>query len=170
MINAGLVKMRSCRLLISIGFWYYYMRLSASKFYIYEWPDRFSDVYPPKSANLFHPTTYDHGFLPNNGAGTLIDASYGLFQTWQFSLYKNIMSRLLVSEYRTRDPKEAVAYILPYDAGVHTYIDHQNGKPRLGSPYAWNVIRYLQESQIDPVFWKNFGHDHYVFFGLTGST
>lgn len=156
------------RLAIAISYLFSQIH-AAGKFYIYEWPSKFSDVYPPKSAPLYHTTTYDHGFYENNGAGALIDASYGLFQTWQFSLYKNVMSRLLVSEYRTRNPSEADAFILPYDAGVHTYIDHINGKPRLGSPYAWIIIRYLQEAQLNPVFWRNYGHDHFVLFGLTGS-
>ena len=45
---------------------------------------------------------YSHEFRANNGAGSLLDADVGLFNTWQFSLYKNVMSRLRVSEYRTR--------------------------------------------------------------------
>ena len=109
---------------VTFAFWCVIVVTTASlkSFYIYEWPAHFSDVYPPKSAILDPTTTYDHGFNENNGAGKLIDTSYGLFQTWQFSLYKNIMSRLLVSEYRTRNPKEATSFILPYDAGVHTYM------------------------------------------------
>jgi len=41
------------------------------------------------------------------------------------------------------------------------------GKGRLASPYAWPVIRYLQDASRSPVFWKNNGHDHFVFFSLT---
>lgn len=74
---------------------------------------------------------------------------------------------MFISEHRTKNPAEATAFIVPYDAGVHTYIDHNNGYPRLGSPYAWSVINYLKEAQQDPVLWKNNGHDHFVFFGLT---
>ena len=95
---------------------------------------------------------------------------YGLFQTWQFSMYKNVMQRLVVSKYRTRDPAKASAFVIPFDAGVHSYIDHKNGKYRLGSPYGWSVINWLQESKKSVDLWKYRGHDHYVFFGLTEFT
>ena len=32
---------------------------------------------------------YSHEFRPNNGAGSLLDANVGLFNTWQFSLYRS---------------------------------------------------------------------------------
>jgi len=50
------------------------------------------------------------GFRENFGAGKVLDSDLGLFQTWQFSLYKNVMARLRVSEHRTRDPTEATAF------------------------------------------------------------
>lgn len=34
-----------------------------------------------------------------------------------------------------RDPTQASAFIIPYDGGVHSYIDHRNGFPRLASPH-----------------------------------
>jgi hypothetical protein len=71
-------------------------------FYIYEWPQDLSDVYPPAGAKLDKDSKYDHDFRENNGAGKMLIPDVGLFQTWQFSLYKNIMSRLVVSKYRTR--------------------------------------------------------------------
>ena len=71
-------------------------------FYIYEWPEYLSDVYPPKGAQLHPNSRYDHSFNENNGAGIILNPEVGLFQTWQFSLFKNIMSRLRVSKYRTR--------------------------------------------------------------------
>lgn len=71
-------------------------------FYIYEWPKDLADVYPPPGAVLDKNSKYDHAFNENYGAGELLVPDYGLFQTWQFSLYKNVMSRLAVSKYRTR--------------------------------------------------------------------
>lgn len=58
------------------------------KFFIYEWPPELSDVYPPLSANLDEDTSYDHAFNRNGGAGKSLNSANGLFQTWQFSLYK----------------------------------------------------------------------------------
>ena len=40
----------------------------------------------------------------------MLDKDAGLFQTWQFSLYKVVMSRLRVSEHRTRNPEEATSF------------------------------------------------------------
>ncbi len=71
-------------------------------FYIYEWPEELNDVYPPAGAQLDKASKYDHAFRENNGAGELLVKDVGLFQTWQFSLYKNVMQRLRVSKYRTR--------------------------------------------------------------------
>lgn len=71
-------------------------------FYIYDWPKELGDVYPPMGANLDKNSKYDHSFNHNGGAGELLVPDVGLFQTWQFSLYKNVMSRLYISKYRTR--------------------------------------------------------------------
>lgn len=77
------------------------------------------------------------------------------------------MSRLLVSKYRTRNQSLATSFIIPFDAGVHSYVDKLNGRYRLASPYGWSVIRWLQESTKNPILWKNYGHDHFVIFSLT---
>ena len=71
-------------------------------FYIYDWPNEFDDLWPRPGTQLHNKSGYSHEFYENSGAGRLINADYGLFQTWQFSLYKNVMARLRVSEYRTR--------------------------------------------------------------------
>lgn len=137
--------------------------LAQPHFYIYEWSQDFHDVYPPPNAILNEESYYDHSFYPNSGAGLLLNEEVGLFQTWQFSMYKVVMQRLLVSKFRTREAFLADVFIVPFDAGVHSYIDHKNGKRRLGSPHAWSLIRHLQESP----HWKNQGHDHFIFFSLT---
>ena len=91
-------------------------------FYIYDWPKPLRDVYPPPGAVL-HPTaSYDHDFYENDGFGRTLDRQQGLFATWQFSLFKNLMARLRVSEYRTLDSTKASTFIIPYDMGVHSFI------------------------------------------------
>jgi hypothetical protein len=50
-----------------------------------------------------------------------------------------------------RNPEEAVAFIIPFDAGVHSYIDHITGKPRLASPYGWHAISLLKEASNNEV-------------------
>ena len=91
-------------------------------FYIYDWPMPLRDVYPPPGAVL-HPTaSYDHEFYENDGFGKTLDRDQGLFATWQFSLFKNLMARLRVSEHRTLDSTKASTFIIPYDMGVHSFI------------------------------------------------
>jgi len=124
-----------------------------AKFYIYDWPEELADVYPPPGAALDTVSSYHHDFYPNNGAGKAIDADIGYFQTWQFSLFKNVMSRLRVSEHRTLDKNEATSFVIPFDPGTHSYIDHMTGRPRLASPHGWKAIQLLQQAQKDPVFW-----------------
>lgn len=142
----------------------------AFKFFIYEWPKEYGDVYPDAASPLVADSPYNHGFRSNSGAGDLLDPSLGLFQTWQFSLYANVMSRLLVSRHRTRNASLATSFIIPFDAGVHSYVDKLTGKYRLATPYGWNVIRWLQEAQSSTGaagFWRHYGHDHFVLFSLT---
>jgi len=51
----------------------------------------------------------------------------------------------------TRDPSKASAFIIPFDAGVHSYIDHKTGKPRLASPHGWTAIALLQQASRNEV-------------------
>lgn len=76
--------------------------LNEPYFYIYEWPSALGDVYPPPNTVLHKSSSYDHAFYENRGIGRMLDPDCGLFQTWQFSLYKNAMQRLSTSRYRTR--------------------------------------------------------------------
>jgi hypothetical protein len=91
-------------------------------FYIYDWPMPLRDVYPPPGAVLHEKASYDHDFYENDGFGKTLDRQQGLFATWQFSLFKNLMARLRVSEYRTLDSTKASIFIIPYDMGVHSFI------------------------------------------------
>lgn len=139
-----------------------------SYFYIYDWPKELDDVWPPAGAALHNKSGYSHEFRGHSGAGKMIKSDIGLFQTWQFSLFRNLMSRLRTSEYRTLDPSKAVAFIIPFDLGVHSYIDHLTGFPRLASPYGWKAGALLRNASYDTkLYWKNQGHDHFVIFSIT---
>ena len=132
-------------------------------FYIYEWPEYFSDVWPPAGAQLDPSTPYSHEFRSNiTGVGLPIDPDIGYFTTWQFSLYKLAMARLLVDEHRTLDPSKATSFIIPFDIGVHSLIDHRNGRLRVASPHGWRVIEYFKLTANQKVFNKNGFHDHFV--------
>jgi hypothetical protein len=88
--------------LVLLAFCYASLVVGGAYFYIYDWPKELGDVYPPMGAVLDKNSKYDHSFNHNGGAGEMLVPDVGLFQTWQFSLYKNVMSRLYISKYRTR--------------------------------------------------------------------
>lgn len=136
-------------------------------FYIYDWPDYMNDVWPQDQAELDPKSPYSHEFRGNNGAGKLLIPEIGYFSTWQFSLYKCAMARLRSSERRTMDPSKATSFIIPFDLGAHSFIDHVNGKTRVASPHGWRAVEYLKEIMKSDVYWKNRGHDHFVFFSVT---
>jgi hypothetical protein len=51
--------------------------------------------------------------------------------------------------------------------GVHSYIDHLDGHPRLASPHGRYAGRYLRENcqgVTKDLWWKNHGHDHFLIF------
>lgn len=142
--------------------------ISESLFYIYDWELQFDDLWPPEGVELHKRSGYNHAFRENSGAGKLLDANSGLFQTWQFSLYKNTMARLKTSEFRTLDPEKATSFIVPFDLGVHSYIDHLDGHPRLASPLGWAAGFFLINGSKDKkLYWKNNGHDHFILFSIT---
>ncbi len=143
------------------------LALGDSYFYIYDWPDYMSDVWPPDQAPLDPKSPYSHEFRGNNGAGKILIPEIGYFSTWQFSLYKNAMARLRASEKRTLDPSKASAFIIPFDLGAHSFIDHINGRTRVASPHGWRAVEYLKEVMKQAVYWKKGGHDHFVFFSVT---
>jgi hypothetical protein len=71
---------------------------------------------------------------------------------------------------RTLNPAEAVSFIVPFDLGVHSFIDHINARTRVASPHGWRVIEWMKESIAkfgDEVVWKHRGHDHFVLFSIT---
>ena len=144
------------------------LSVSYCKIYIYDnWPHELEDVWPPAGATLHPEAGYSHEFRGNGGAGQLIDASLGIYQTWQFAFFQMMIHRLRTSTWRTFDPREATAFIIPFDLGVHSHLDHKNGRLRLASPHGWTAIRLLKEAQRDKVLWRREGHDHYLLFGIT---
>lgn len=51
------------------------------------------------------------------------------------------------------DPEKATVFIIPFDLGVHSYIDHLTGKPRLASPHGWAAGYFLINGSKDKVCW-----------------
>lgn len=72
------------------------------------------------------------------------------------------MARLLVDEHRTMDPAKATSFIVPFDIGVHSFLDHRTGKVRVASPHGWRAIEYFKQTASQHVFNKNNFHDHFI--------
>lgn len=167
-------------------------------FYIYDWsPVVPVSAYPKKDAVLYPNSTYTHAFGENNGIGIPLDLDNGLFQSWQSSLFPSLFSRLLLHPRRTRDPKKATAFILPFDFGAHTIFSDVDGSPAKGCPIIAKQINPLfrvgslgvadDYTPVPPessslrhapkykppadkrlrLFWKNNGHDHIIILGVT---
>jgi xyloglucan galactosyltransferase MUR3 len=144
--------------------------LASKSFYIYDWPQKLDDVWPPAGAELHKQSGYDHAFRPNLGMGKILDIESGLFQTWQFAQYRAIMNRLRVSEFRTRDPSKASAFIVPYDIGVNSYIDCNDGRPRLAAPHgrmAFSLLADTCKGSDRQLYWDKNGHDHFLINSIT---
>jgi hypothetical protein len=75
--------------------------VTGRKFYMYNWGRRYSDVFPAPGAPLHPNADYNHQFGPNAGIGEAVDEGIGLYQTWQYALFKNMFNRLVVSPHRT---------------------------------------------------------------------
>ena len=41
------------------------------------------------------------------------------------------------------------------------------GKVRVASPHGWTAVSLLKEATRSPIFWRQKGHDHFVFFSVT---
>ena len=55
--------------------------------------------------------------------------------------------------------QRATAFIIPFDLGVHSYIDHLDGHPRLASPHGWAAGYFLINAAKDKKLW----YDHTIY-------
>jgi hypothetical protein len=85
------------------------------KFYIYEWPENVM-VVPDDSVKA-----QDRGQDENFGAGPVIDAGLGQFNTYMHSLWPIVYRRLCNHPRRTRDPTQAALFFVPYDVSRDAY-------------------------------------------------
>ncbi len=90
-------------MILSFSLWCMLLfEVSGRKFFVYDWPSEVTDAYPiSKNIVQSNLSDFSEEFGDNGGAGVALDADVGLYQTWQFSLFKNMYGRLLVSKDRT---------------------------------------------------------------------
>ena len=108
---------------------------------------------------LLQPSTvWKHEFNENEGFGQYYnDTSY--FETWQYSSFRLILSRLLRSKYRTRNIFEATIFLIPYDSGSECYVDEKGNFRDHSNPLGDWAIDQLKKL---PTVLKNGGFDHFI--------
>ena len=139
-----------------------YNTISASYFYIYDWPKDIIDRWPDSYSH--HRLAILDKFRDNYGLGTLIDAEVGLYHTHQYSLFETFYHRLLESRYRTNDPEKASIFFIPYDIGMDASIRKTDGALfQTNCPKLKDVTNLLTNS----IFFKrNNGNDHFSLHSI----
>ena len=90
----------------------------ANKFYIYEWDESFYNITSQEVSHRSRSVNY--------GAGPLLDAKAGQFNTYMHSLFPILMRRLFAHPSRTYDSSEAAWFFIPYDITSDAYYN-KNG-------------------------------------------
>jgi len=101
---------------------------------------------------------FSEDFANREGFGWY-NESTSVFETWQYSLFRNVYSRLLRSPLRTRDPKEATLFFLPYDSGVEGYMTADGNYQGAGNAMAYSMLELLRKSE---EFQRFQGKDHFM--------
>ena len=82
----------------------------------------------------------------------------------QFSVFKAIYQRLLVSPMRTLDPSEASVFFLPYDGGVDALVSSYDGRLiKFKCPRSGPAKNFLSEQEY---FKRRSGRDHFLVFSV----
>lgn len=126
--------------------------------YIYEFPDNVVNTWPPTSLPLETGTVWKHAFNENEGFGHWYNGT-NYFETWQYSSFRLILSRLLRSQYRTRNISEASIFVIPYDSGAECYVDEKGNFRDHGNPLGDGVMDQLRKL---PTVTRNGGLDHLI--------
>lgn len=132
------------------------------KFYIYEWPNDIVNRWPLNYNH--HRLSIEKHFELNHGAGEVLDSKIALYHTHQYSLFKLFYENLLISPYRTKNPDEASLFFVPYDIGMDSSTDYENGALRATNcPKKDNVQQLLSQSKY---FQRSKGYDHFFLVSI----
>lgn len=123
------------------------------KLYIYENEGniRMHDMFPTSCEHLSHNHhlnkkhhnsrcnifTEEYGY--NEGYG-YYSAELGIYETWQYGMFRNIYSRLIRSPLRTFNKSEATMFFIPYDSGTESYMDRKGKHSNICNK---NIVYFL---------------------------
>ena len=127
---------------------------SDEKFFIYDWPD--------VCAKLFC------GGRQNSGAGRVVNATNGIYNTYQYALFDLMHSRALRDPRRTLNPEEATMFFIPYDS----HVDAMTYSNKMGhTEWSWDLgtadqaVKVHDLLQVSPYFQRKEGKDHFMMIG-----
>ena len=87
-----------------------------------------------------------------------------MFTHAQFSVFKAIYQRLLVSPMRTLDPSKASVFFLPYDGGIDALVSSYDGRLiKFKCPRSGPAKSFLSGQEY---FKRNSGKDHFLIFSV----
>ena len=131
-------------------------------FYVYDWPEDIIDCWP---VNFTHKRlSVERKFKENFGMGPLRSSQDGVYHTHQYSLFAMFYQRLLESEFRTTDPKQASYFFIPYDIGMDSSTRKSDGALfQTNCPRMSTVIQYLSDS---PYFGSGYGNNHFILHSI----
>ena len=127
---------------------------SDEKFFIYDWPDVCAKLYC--------------GGRQNSGAGKFVNATNGIYNTYQYALFDLMHSRALRDPRRTLNPEEATMFFIPYDSHVDamTYVNSKGI-----TEWSWDLgtadqaVKVHDLLQASPYFQKKKGKNHFMMIG-----
>ena len=117
-----------------------------------------TNTWPKRDIELSTTSVWKHAFNENEGFGHFYNGTE-YFETWQYSSFRLILSRLLRSKYRTRDITKASLFFIPYDSGAECYVDEKGEYRSIGNPAGDYAFEELLKAQ--PTLHKNGGYDHF---------
>jgi hypothetical protein len=134
-------------------------------FYIYDLSQRFVDTWPPNILNKSNNhSIFSNHFKENHGFGALIDRDYGIFNSWQFSVFRMIYIRLINHPLRTLDPHKASIFFIPYDGGVDALVSSFDGRLiKSKCPRSGHVKNFIQNQDSFKLF---NGSRHFMIFSV----
>ena len=136
-------------------------------FYIYELEQEYSWRWPVETSDCSRNKYVKSEYGQLSGIGPSISPEDGLFLTWHFSLFSSLYNRFKRSSRRTRDPKKASLFIIPYDLALDGYVDsdtcNNRNPPRCTNNFAPALMTMLQNNKY---FRRHKGADHAVLWSL----
>jgi xyloglucan galactosyltransferase MUR3 len=130
-------------------------------FYIYELPDRFSEVLHHNCSSI-NPWKNMCPYFENNGMGQPFNKT-NWYNTYQFSADMLFHGRAVNHPCRTYDPSVAAIFYIPFHTSLYVHV-FSNEKNMTKRAALWFDL--LDHMSSLPTFQRHGGHDHFLVSGV----